>query len=530
MAQLNFCVGDVLGNAEKMIETIQWAKKNTADMVVFSELALTGYPPEDLLLSDDLFEKIEIALTKIKACSQDCYVVLGYPEKTNDERFNVASVLFENKIIAHYRKHFLPNYGVFDEVRYFTPGHQGCVFECRGIKTGLVICEDVWYPSPIAQAVSQGAQWVITINASPYDDKKFSARTHVLKQRAQENKVPLLYVNQVGGQDDLIFDGRSLLMDAQGQIQVCAAFCKEDRVLVEIHQNKKNLLVSSSEIMPPPLTDCAQLYEALCLSLRDYVTKNKFNRVFLGLSGGVDSALVLTLAADALGADKVTALIMPSRYTASMSVEDAYALANALEVKTEEVTIESVFDSLLKTLTPLFEGRASDVTEKNIQARIRAILLMAMANKFNGLVLTTSNKSEVAVGYSTLYGDMAGGFDVLKDVYKTEVYRLVRYRNEQAAIIPERILTRPPTAELSLGEVDQDDLPPYEVLDKVLHALIEKNLPEQAVAKLGYEPVMVERINALIKKNEYKRQQAPIGPRVTVRSFGKDWRFPVTKR
>lgn len=531
LAQLDFWLGDITGNTEKIIHAIHKAKAQSANMIIFSELAISGYPPEDLLFDEALYEQVDTALMRIKQESQDCYVIVGHPAKIKETRFNMASVFYNDKIIATYQKHFLPNYGVFDEARYFQPSECApCVFDMGGIKVGLIICEDIWYETPCKKAIEQDAECVVVINASPYDKQKFAMREQILMRRIEENHVPIIYVNQVGGQDELIFDGRSLALDAQGKLCALAKFCEEDLLFVELEKSAKEKLKIISSTLTPPMTYEAELYSALVLALHDYVKKNGFKQVFLGLSGGIDSALTLTLAVDALGAEHVTALIMPSRYTASMSNEDALSLAQALHVKTETITIEPAFNALLSMLAPAFGDAAVDVTEKNIQARIRGLIAMAMANKFHGMVLTTSNKSETAVGYSTLYGDMAGGFALLKDVYKTDVYRLAAYRNQRGPVIPLRTLTRAPSAELSAGETDQDDLPPYDVLDRLLQALIEENISAEKVIQLGFEREMVKKVVRLLKNSEHKRRQAPIGPRITVRAFGKDWRFPVSKK
>ena len=530
LAQLNFLVGDVAGNAKKIIQAAHQAVAQSAKMVIFSELALTGYPPEDLLFNRELHEQVQQALQDIAAQCKDCYVVLGYPQKEYEQRFNSAVVLYGGEQVVNYQKQLLPNYKIFDEKRYFQPGKEkACVFDFFDIKTGLIICEDLWTELPYKTAVAQGAQWVIAINASPFSKRKFDIRKEMLKERIASQGAPIAYVNQVGGQDDLVFDGCSFVMDQEKNICAQAKFCQEDLIFFEI-DNRDNELKFTPGDIAETITKEKKLYEILVLAVKDYVIKNGFKKVFIGLSGGIDSALTLAIAADALGADNVTAVLMPSRFTAQMSFEDAYAIAKSLKVETEEITIDKIVAEYITGLKPIFANKPEDVTEKNIQARVRGMLLMALANKFSGLVLTTSNKSEVAVGYSTLYGDMAGGFNVLKDVYKTEVYKLVKYRNSVGEIIPERVITRPPSAELAADQTDQDDLPPYDVLDGILKLIVEENRTEKEILQAGYDQGIFKKVLRLLQRSEYKRKQSPIGPRITRVAFGKGWRFPVTKK
>src|SRR3989338_521694 len=526
LAQLNFCVGDIEGNTQKILTAIKRAKAKDAKLIVFSELALTGYPIEDLLFKEDLHLRVQHALTLIRKLTQNFYVIVGYPEKKGKKYFNVAEVIYDGKMIAKRYKYHLPNYSVFDEKRYFEKGEKSCVFDFRGIKTGLLICEDLWFPELSKKAVALGAKWLICISASPYDDKKFQKRIEILKSRISENSVPVVYVNLVGGQDEVVFDGRSFVMNEHQEVCAQGKHCQEDLLFLEMHAGKSVKI--KKEKLPKVLSKEEEIYSALVLATRDYVMKNGFSSVYLGVSGGIDSALTLAIAVDALGPKHVTAIVMPSRYTALMSMEDAYALAGALKVKVIEIPITPMFNEFLKNLKKALAKKPKDITEKNIQARVRAVLLMALANEFNGLVLTTSNKSEIAAGYSTLYGDMAGGFDVLKDVYKTMIYRLAAYRNQLKFVIPKRTITCAPTAELAPNQKDQDDLPPYDTLDIILKLFIEENLSEEKIIQKGFDESLVKEILTLLKRCEYKRRQSPIGPRMTTCSFGKDWRFPVS--
>lgn len=527
LAQLNYCVGDVKGNTQKMLIATQQAKQQKAAMIVFSELAITAYPPEDLLFNENLRDEVKEALLLLQAASRDCAIVVGHPLWEGRRCYNAASVFYQEKLLACYKKQCLPNYGVFDELRYFEAGDAVCVVEIEGLKTGLVICEDIWREEAVKRTVEAGAQWVIAINASPYEQGKCAKREALLTKLAKKNAVSIAYVNQVGGQDELVFDGASFAVNRSGKLLFQAPVAEEVLSYVNVSPDGE---MSAVEPVFLKESEVAQRYQLLSLALHDYVIKNGFKRVFLGVSGGIDSALVLALAVDALGADKVTAVVMPSRYTAAISFEDAYALVKALKVRMEELSIEPAVESINASLAPLFIGRAEDVTEKNIQARVRGLFLMALANKFNGLVLTTSNKSELAVGYSTLYGDMAGAFDVIKDIYKTEVVALAQYRNSIKPVIPERIINRPPSAELAFDQVDQDDLPPYALLDAVLFEMIEGHQSVREVLALGYDGVLVQRIAKLLKMSEYKRRQSPLGPKMSSCAFGKDWRYPVTRK
>ena len=530
LAQLNFTVGDVSGNADKIITHAEQARDELkADLVVFPELALSGYPPEDLLLRDDFNVEVQKGLVKVQKAVTGIHVILGYPEigdknnniGPNDKLgYNNAALLHDGKIIARYSKQFLPNYDVFDEERYFKKGYSSCIFEIKKLRIALFICEDLWRPEAIHKAVAEGAQLIITINASPFDSNKANSRENILRQRCYENNIPILYVNAVGGQDELIFDGGSLFMDTHGQVLDRADFFKEQLFFIEIpHSAPLPLSIPSVEEL---------IYNALVLGVRDYVNKNNFKRVLLGLSGGIDSALTLAIAVDAIGKEKVEAMMMPSGYTAQISLDDAAEMAKIQGVDYEVLSIEKLFSESLTTLKSLFTGMAADVTEENIQARCRGLLLMALSNKKNALVLSASNKSEMAVGYATLYGDMVGGFAVLKDVYKTMVYRLAHYRNSLSKVIPERVIDRLPSAELSPNQKDSDTLPPYPVLDDILQRYIENNESIGHIIAAGFDANIVRKVVTMVYRSEYKRRQAPPGPKVTPLAFGRDRRYPIT--
>lgn len=528
IAQLNFLVGDIYGNADRIIrETHHITEKHCADLIVFPELTLSGYPPEDLLFRPGFYTRCERALSHIINHVTDTAIIIGLPQKINEKCYNKALVIQHKKIIAEYAKQELPNFTVFDEKRYFTPGNQPCVFECQKIKMGLLICEDVWHPNPIQQAKNAGAECIISINASPYDRKQIRAREAVLKKRVEETQLPILYANLIGGQDELVFDGGSMVINAQGDIIQQAPYYEEDHLLVEIKKQNRVIHITPQKL-PEMMSHEKHIYETLKLGVRDYIQKNNFPGALVGLSGGVDSALTLAIAADAIGADKVTAVIMPSRFTAQMSIDDAIAEATALGVPYHILNIDTLFTHFLETLSPVFENQAVNATEENIQARIRGMLLMALSNKFGKIVLTTGNKSELSVGYATLYGDMAGGFSVIKDVPKTIVYKLAQYRNEIAPVIPKRVLTRAPTAELAFNQKDQDKLPPYDILDDILERYIEKDEEPTQIVAAGFDKQMVDDVVRMINRNEYKRRQAPIGIRLTQRAFGKDRRYPIT--
>ncbi len=527
MAQLNLLVGDIPGNTGRIIETALEARdRHQADLVLFPELALSGYPPEDLLLRPSLELRIEQSLERIKQDVSGITLVVGYPRYRDGALYNMAGVIRDGELICEYAKQCLPNYQVFDEQRYFVAGNQPCVFEHQGTRIGLSICEDIWHSAPTAQLAEAGVDLVLSLNASPYHIGKATQRAEVVAQRAQQVGAPVVYLNQTGAQDELVFDGNSLLISAQGETLFRGAHCEEGLYLASFNPASGELASEQPSVAEP--TADASVYQALVMGVRDYVNKNGFKGVVLGLSGGIDSALTVAVAVDALGADRVEAVMMPFRYTSSMSLEDAEAEASALGIAYDVISIEPLYESFMQQLQGQLAGYAPDTTEENLQARCRGVLLMAISNKKGYLVLTTGNKSEMAVGYSTLYGDMAGGFDVLKDIPKTLVYQLSRYRNTVSPVIPQRVIDRPPSAELAPDQTDQDSLPDYDVLDRILELYVERDYSAQAIIDEGFEPADVNRVLRLVDINEYKRRQAPIGPRVTQRGFGRDRRYPIT--
>ncbi|MDE1460528.1 NAD+ synthase [Spartinivicinus poritis] len=525
MAQVNVLVGDLEGNTQRIIETAQQAKQQfAADIVVFPELCICGYPPEDLLLRDSMQVRVQQSLNKLREVTGIC-LVLGAPGGANSE-YNQAVVLSGGQRLAVYSKQCLPNYQVFDERRYFVPGQEAGVFEYKGVKIGLTVCEDIWYSGPVMQAKAAGAELILSLNASPFHRGKEVERREVAKQRCVEAQLPMVYVNQIGGQDELVFDGGSFAMDKDGEVAVQAEFYQEGLYLAEYNTADQHFVKQANQPAIPELLP--SIYQALVLGVQDYVNKNGFKGVVLGLSGGIDSALTLAVAVDALGKDRVEAVMMPFRYTSQMSLEDAEKEANTLGVRYSVLPIEPMFNAFMEALADEFTGTKTDTTEENLQARCRGVLLMAISNKKGYLVLTTGNKSEMAVGYATLYGDMAGGFDVLKDVPKSIVYRLSRYRNRNGVVIPERVIERPPSAELAPDQVDQDSLPPYDILDEILALYIEQDKSAEAIIEAGFNRDDVYRVLRLVDINEYKRRQAAIGVRVTARGFGRDRRYPVT--
>jgi NAD+ synthase (glutamine-hydrolysing) len=527
MAQLDFLVGAVAQNTEQVLAAVARARDEfAADAIVFPELALTGYPPEDLLFRRHFIRQVEAAVARLCREVRGITVIVGYPLREGEHLYNAAAVIADGAIQACYRKQLLPNYGVFDEKRYFSPGGLPCVVPIAGVPFGITICEDIWERAPAMQAAAAGAHVLINLNASPFHAGKRDERERVLQQRAQESGLPILYVNLVGGQDELVFDGGSFVMDASGRVTQHAPACVEDLYLVELA--RQQAVVPLPSVSAPRLDNVAMVYQVLVSGVRDYIRKNGFEGAVLGLSGGIDSALVLVLAVDAIGAERVEAVMMPSRYTAGMSGEDARAEAAALGVSCHEISIEAPFGSFLGVLAPLFAGTAPDTTEENIQARCRGVILMALSNKQRRILLTTGNKSEMSVGYATLYGDMAGGFAPIKDVPKLLVYQLARYRNSIAPVIPQRVLERPPSAELAPGQQDSDNLPPYEILDPILERYIERDRSVNEIIADGYDADVVRRVAGLVDRNEYKRRQAPPGVRITQRAFGRDRRYPIT--
>ncbi|TDR77870.1 NAD+ synthase (glutamine-hydrolysing) [Paludibacterium purpuratum] len=524
LAQFNPIVGDIAGNTDKILALAQQAIAQGADMLVTPELALTGYPPEDLLLRDHFYRECAKGLGRLMDLD-GITLVVGHPFKQGNERFNAATVLRDGNRLGTYCKMQLPNDEVFDECRYFTPGAAPLVFEQNGVKVGVLICEDVWQVEPAAEAADAGAEVLVVLNASPFHRNKLAVRHDVARYRSEETGLAIAYVNMVGGQDELVFDGASFAVDKHGRVVAQSPAYVDDLLLVDMVEGD----IRPGAMAPQP-DALESVYQALVLGVRDYIGKNRFPGVLLGLSGGIDSALTMAIACDALGADKVHAVMMPSRYTADISVSDSRQMVQLLGVQYDEIEIWPMYQSFMNGLAPAFAGLAEDTTEENLQARIRGTLLMALSNKTGKLVLTTGNKSEMTTGYCTLYGDMAGGFAVLKDVAKTLVYQLSTWRNRDGEVIPERIITRPPSAELRPDQIDQDSLPPYEVLDAIMVRYMEDNRSAEEIVAEGYARADVERVVRLLKINEYKRRQAPVGPRVTHRGFGKDWRYPITNR
>jgi NAD+ synthase (glutamine-hydrolysing) len=528
LAQADMAVGDVAGNTARILDYAARARDELhADLVVFPELAVCGYPPEDLLFHAGLRKRAEQAVAEIRDRVRGIAVLVGFPEYVDDHIHNSCAVFADGRLLAAYRKRILPNYRVFDEERYFKAGKDAAVFRLNGIAIGLAICEDVWQTGPLASARSAGAECVIAINGSPYELESQQKRESVVRKRIAETAIPVVYLNAVGGQDELVFDGGSFVMNADGDITFRAPPFEEGLHTVM-------LLGGAGGIDPEAGMLCDYLpkeesvYGALITGTRDYVGKHGFPGVIIGLSGGVDSALVLAIACDAIGRERVRAVMMPFRYTSTMSQEDARKQAKLLGVRYDVIPIAPIYDSVVKQLVPIFEGAAQDATEENIQARCRGLLLMAISNKTGCMLLTTGNKSEMAVGYATLYGDMAGGFAPIKDCSKTLVYRLAHYRNARGEAIPERIIARAPSAELRPGQRDSDFLPPYEILDPILEFFIEKDLSVDEITNRGFERETVIRVLEMVKRNEYKRRQAPPGVRISSRAFGRDWRYPIT--
>jgi NAD+ synthase (glutamine-hydrolysing) len=528
LAQLDLLVGDVRGNLERVITEARRARDELkADLVLFPELTLSGYPPEDLLFHRGLRLQIGRALKELTQAVPEIGVMVGYPEYDQGRIYNAACLMRGGRVLAQHRKACLPNYKVFDEKRYFTAGTEATVLSFDGFSLGLLICEDAWEPLPAALAKAAGAEVLLIINASPYEIHKQREREQVIAERVRETGLPAAYVNLQGGQDELVFDGNSFVMDASARLVMRAPPIEEGLYCVEFERHDGVVLPLAGSLAPE-WSDDQTVYRVLVLGVRDYVNKHGFTGAVIGLSGGVDSALTLAIAVDALGADRVHAVMMPSRYTSDMSREDAAAQAQALGVSFSSISIENMFAATLEALRQEFAGRKPDATEENIQARCRGVLLMAISNKTGRMLLTTGNKSEMAVGYATLYGDMAGGFAPIKDCSKQLVYRLARYRNSLAAVIPERVITRAPSAELRPDQKDTDSLPPYEVLDPILEGFIEEDLSVEEICERGFDRAVVARVLDMVKRAEYKRRQAPPGVRVSARAFGRDWRYPIT--
>jgi NAD+ synthase (glutamine-hydrolysing) len=529
LAQIDLLVGDVPANTARIVSVAHRAHRELgADLVVFPELTLSGYPPEDLLFHRGFRRQIEKGLERLLAEIEGVAVVVGYPEYSGLEIYNSAAFIVGGAITANHRKTELPNYSIFDEKRYFRAGTQPTVVECRGFRLGLLVCEDIWSPEAAQMARSAGAQLLIVPNASPYEIHKQREREAVVRAHLLDVSVPVVYVNRIGGQDELVFDGNSFVMDAMGELIARAPAFAEDTTVVEFSRAANGRATPVPGTIAPELSDAESVYRALVMGVRDYVTKHGFPGVVMGLSGGIDSALTLAIAVDALGAERVHAVMMPSRYTSHMSLEDAETEARTLGVKYSTISIEGMFEATLGALRDEFAGKRADSTEENIQSRCRMLILMGISNKTGKMLLTTGNKSEMAVGYATLYGDMAGGFAPIKDCGKLLVYRLAAYRNRVAHVIPQRVIERPPTAELRPNQKDSDALPPYEVLDPILEAFIEEDLSVDEIEARGFDRATVKRVLDLVARNEYKRRQAPPGVRVSGRAFGRDWRYPVT--
>jgi NAD+ synthetase len=529
VAQMNVVLGDLVGNVRRIVEQANRAAADGADLLLTPELSLCGYPPEDLLLRPDFYRSVDLALVSLtrETTDLDIAIVVGHPEEAGSHYYNAASVLYQGKRIGTYRKQYLPQYEVFDELLYFSPGSEPFVLDHAGVRFGLAICEDIWFAEPAQAAKAAGAEVLLVLNASPYHLDKTVDRQSVLAERVDETGLSIVYCNLVGGQDELVFDGASCIIAASGQTILQLPQFVEALAYADLNDAGE---WQTQELLSPPAELNAQIYQAMVMGVRDYFAKNGFAGAYLGLSGGIDSALTLCVAVDALGADRVRPIIMPSPYTAQMSIDDSWALCANLGVKGELLDIQPAMQTYEQMLAPYFVGKAADTTEENLQARIRGNLLMALSNKSGWLVLTTGNKSEMAVGYCTLYGDMAGGFAVLKDLLKTKVFEVCRWINREQEVIPWRIIERPPSAELRPDQTDQDSLPPYEVLDGIVTAYMEQDISPRDIVAQGYREEDVRRVVRLLRISEYKRRQSPVGIRLTRRGFGKDWRYPITNR
>lgn len=535
IAQLNLHVGDINQNLKKHIEAAESARdKFHADLIIFPELSLTGYPPEDLLLRKSFITACTDALHEFANKVQGIHCLVGHPNSSPHHLYsehhlnNSCSLIYNGKIYGTYSKLHLPNYGVFDECRYFDAKDEPYVVNIKGLPIGVVICEDIWAPGPLEKSIAAGAKLIIVPNASPFTADKHEQRIATLKRQAQQNQVPIIYVNNIGGQDELVFDGGSMVMQPDGEISHFCGFFNEALMPIDVEITPE-LKINAPENQPQQTSSIHErIYRALVLGTRDYIQKNGFNGVLIGLSGGIDSALTCAIAADALGAEHVHGVLMPSRYTAAISIEDAELLAKNLGVKTSSVSIETAYQSLLDSLASELNHKAPDITEENMQSRCRGLILMALSNASGKLVLTTGNRSEVAVGYCTLYGDMCGGYAVLKNVPKTMVYELAKYRNQISAVIPERTISRAPSAELAPNQTDQDTLPPYDVLDKILYCYLDLGQGIEEITAQGFDKPTVIRVIQMIHRNEYKRKQYAVGPQIQHTSFIKDWRYPIT--
>ena len=530
IAQMNCVVGDIAGNLAQVLELAKRARDElNADVIACPELTLTGYPPEDLLHRPEFLQQVDDALRTLQRNITGIHLIVGHPQRHQGALYNAASVIGDGKITGTYYKQLLPNYSVFDEKRYFTAGNMPLVISVKGFNLGITVCEDIWQPEPSRATANAGAELMININASPFHVGKQQEREQVAGQRARENKLPIVYVNMAGGQDELVFDAASCVLDQNGDCVSRFPAFSSGLYCAEFFKKSADLIEPVSARLEPFLSLEASVYQALVCGVRDYVEKNHFEGVLIGLSGGVDSALTLAIAVDALGARRVEAVMMPSEFTADISLNDASEQARLMGVNYREIPIKTMVNAVETALDPVFNGLARDATEENIQARIRGLLLMAMSNKSHRIVLTTGNKSEMAVGYATLYGDMAGGFAAIKDVPKLLVYRLCDYRNQIERVIPQRVLDRPPSAELRPDQTDQDNLPEYDVLDVIIDLYIEQDYSvKQLINETGFDPEVVEKIVRLVKINEYKRRQAAPGVRISQRAFGRDRRYPIT--
>ena len=529
--QENPVVGDIKGNLELAKVAIKKLSiKNSPDIFLFTEMFITGYPPEDLILRGDLLNQAYDAVHELSHEKPESFIVIGYPKKEGNSIFNCAGVLRNNSIITEYKKQELPNYEVFDEKRYFQPGNSAGIFEVNGLRIALSVCEDIWHEKVINQAHESKANLILNLNASPFHLEKINERKKLISNQASKYSLPIVYANQVGGQDELVFDGTSMVMSELGtQVMQLAKFETDQKIAEFICEDGSNLKAINHEDIPEE-DYLADVYQALVLGAKDYILKNNFPGALIGSSGGIDSALTAAIAADALGAEKVRTFMMPFKFTSDMSVEDAQELANNLGIKHSVIPIGDIYESFYKELSEEFKGQDPDITEENLQSRCRGVILMALSNKSGRLVLTTGNKSETAVGYSTLYGDTAGGFGVLKDVPKILVYELSKYRNTLSEVIPERIIERPPSAELAPNQQDSDSLPDYDVLDKIIELYVEQDKSKTEIVSEGFDESIVKRVIRLIDISEYKRRQAPLGVKITSRGFGKDRRYPITNR
>ena len=528
--QANPIVGDIQGNLNLAISAIEdIASKETPDIFLLTEMFITGYPPEDLILRDDLLDQSYEAIQKLTEIKPESFIVIGYPKKEGESIYNCAGVLRNHSIITEYKKQELPNYEVFDEKRYFVSGSSPGIFEVNGLRVALSVCEDIWHEKVVKQAQENGANLMLNINASPFHLRKIEDRKRLISSHAAKYELPIIYANQVGGQDELVFDGTSMAMDGNGKQVLQLDKFKSDSRIISFVEND-DVLITEDEMVIPEDNELEEVYQALVIGAKDYIEKNKFPGVIIGSSGGIDSALTAAIAADAIGPDKVRTYMMPFKFTSDMSVEDAQKLAENLGLQHSVIPIGDIYDSFNKGLEKEFKGKEKDITEENLQSRCRGVILMALSNKSGDLVLTTGNKSETAVGYSTLYGDTAGGFGVLKDVPKTMVYELSRYRNTISKVIPERIIERPPTAELAPDQKDTDSLPDYDILDKIIELYVEQDKSKEEIESLGVGNDVIERVLRLIDISEYKRRQAPLGVKITSRGFGKDRRYPITNK